>query len=156
MMKKTLFSLMAFLLSQPAFAAPAVTVAARALDRGVVIAAGDLDAADAASLPRYAGVLDAAALVGKELRRPIAAGQPMFRTDVMEPLLVRRNQQVTMVLVRGGLSIAVSGKSLDDGSKGATVRVQNPVSRQIVEGEVAYGGVVRVAALQAPAIPAGF
>ena len=155
-MKKLFLLLLFVCMTQPAWAEPSVTVAARSLDRGMVIAAGDLDAADAASLPRYAGVLDAAALVGKELRRPIAAGQPIFRNDVMEPLLVRRNQQVTMVLVRGALSIAVSGKALDDGSKGATVRVQNPTSKQIIEGEVANGGVVRVSALQAPTMPAGY
>ena len=152
-MRTILFCL--FLLPSLAEAAT-LTVTARSLERGATIAANDLEQVDNASRPAYAGALDAAALVGKEVRRPVPAGQPLFHIDVQEPLLVKRNQQVTMVLSRGALSIATLGKAMEDGSKGNSVRVQNLVSKQIVEAEVAAPGVVRVNAAVASGIPAGF
>jgi flagellar basal body P-ring formation protein FlgA len=155
MMKYLLIvSLLSLTLS--AQAAPLATVAAQQIERGSVIGQSDLTTIDTGGQLRRVGTLDAAALIGKEARRTIAAGQPIYGQDVQSPMLVKRNQTVTLVITRGGLAIAASGKALNDGSIGALVRVQNSSSKQIIEGEVAADGVVRVAAAFAPQIPAGF
>ncbi len=145
-----------FCFSMSVHAAPSLTVAAQQIERGSVIVSNDLTTIDIGNQVRRVGTLDASALVGKEARRIIAAGQPIYGQDVQSPLLVKRNQSVTLVISRSGLAIAASGKALNDGSLGALVRVQNSSSKQIIEGEVAADGVVRVATLLAPQIPAGF
>jgi flagellar basal body P-ring formation protein FlgA len=137
-------------------ASPMLTVSAQQIERGSIVSANDLTLVDSAGQPRRLGTLDSAAIIGKEARRTITAGQPIYGQDVQAPLLVKRNQSVTIVLSRGGLAIAASGKALSDGGLGAAVRVQNISSKQIVEGTVAADGVVRVASLSAPQIPAGF
>jgi flagellar basal body P-ring formation protein FlgA len=133
-----------------------ITVAAKQIERGNIISDNDLTQVDISSQPRRIGQLDPGNIVGFEARRTIAAGQPLYGQDVQKPLMVKRNQLVTLVLSRSGLAIATSGKALNDGSKGAMVRVQNMNSKQVIEGEVAADGVVRVATLSAPQIPAGF
>jgi flagellar basal body P-ring formation protein FlgA len=154
-MTKHLLTLCLFGVSLNATAAP-ITVVAQQIERGSVISARDLTLADTGGQVRRVGTLDSAAIIGKEARRTLVAGQPIYGQDVQAPLLVKRNQAVTLVLSRGGLAIAASGKALSDGSLGALVRVQNSSSKQIVEGEVAADGVVRIASLSAPQIPAGF
>lgn len=155
-MIKTLIATCLMCISIAANAAPMMTVAANQIERGTTISSNDLMKVDGSNQPRRIGLLDEKSIVGLEARRTIAAGQPIYGQDVQQPLLVKRNQLVTLVLSRSGLAIATSGKALNDGSKGAIVRVQNASSKQIVEGEVAADGVVRVATLSAPQIPAGF
>jgi flagellar basal body P-ring formation protein FlgA len=155
-MIKTLITTCLMGFSMAAQAAPMMTVTANQIERGTTISANDLIMIDASNQLRRIGLLESNAIIGLEARRTIAAGQPIYGQDVQKPLLVKRNQMVTLVLSRSGLAIATSGKALNDGSKGAMVRVQNVSSKQIIEGEVAADGVVRIATLSAPQIPAGF
>jgi flagellar basal body P-ring formation protein FlgA len=155
-MNKIFFTLYFFSIALSANAATMITVAAKSIERGATISADDLTMVDFSHQPRRLGTLEASAIVGFEAKRTIPAGQPLYGQDVQRPLMVRRNQMVTLVLSRSGLAIATSGKALNDGSKGAIVRVQNVNSKQIIEGEVASDGVVRVATLSAPQIPVGF
>ncbi len=155
-MIKTLLTTGFFALTLSAQAATLMTVAAKQIERGSVISDSDLTKVDITDQPRRIGQLEPTNIIGFEARRTIAAGQPLYGQDVQKPLMVKRNQLVTLVLSRSGLAIATSGKALNDGSKGAMVRVQNMNSKQIIEGEVAADGVVRVATLIAPQIPAGF
>jgi flagellar basal body P-ring formation protein FlgA len=155
-MIRTVFTLCLAGFASVVQAAPLMTVSANQIERGTTISPSDLTSIDSGNQPRRIGLLDANAIVGLEARRTIAAGQPIYGQDVQQPVLVKRNQLVTLVLSRSGLAIATSGKALNDGSKGEIVRVQNASSKQIIEGEVASTGVVRVATLSAPQIPAGF
>jgi flagellar basal body P-ring formation protein FlgA len=155
-MIKTLLTTCLLSIAISANAANMITVTAKPIERGATISADDLTTVDISNQPRRVGTLEASAIIGLETRRNIAAGQPLYGQDVQRPLMVKRNQMVTLVLSRSGLAIATSGKALNDGSKGAMVRVQNVSSKQIIEGEVAADGVVRVATLSAPQIPVGF
>jgi flagellar basal body P-ring formation protein FlgA len=155
-MIKTLLTTCLLSIALSANAANMITVTAKPIERGATISADDLTTVDISNQPRRVGTLEASAIIGLETRRNIAAGQPLYGQDVQRPLMVKRNQMVTLLLSRSGLAIATSGKALNDGSKGAMVRVQNVSSKQIIEGEVATDGVVRVATLSAPQIPVGF
>jgi flagellar basal body P-ring formation protein FlgA len=155
-MIKRLLIICLFSIALSANAATMMTVTAKSIERGSTISANDLTMVDIRDQPRRVGTLEASAIVGLEAKRTIAAGQPLYGQDVQRPLMVKRNQMVTLVLSRSGLAIATSGKALNDGSKGAMVRVQNVSSKQVIEGEVAADGVVRVATLSAPQIPVGF
>jgi flagellar basal body P-ring formation protein FlgA len=155
-MIKTLLTTCLLSIALSVNAANMITVTAKPIERGATISADDLTTVDISNQPRRVGTLEASAIIGLETRRNIAAGQPLYGQDVQRPLMVKRNQMVTLLLSRSGLAIATSGKALNDGSKGAMVRVQNVSSKQIIEGEVATDGVVRVATLSAPQIPVGF
>ncbi len=155
-MIRAFFTITFFTLTLSAQAATFMTVAAKQIERGNIISDADLTQVDISNQPRRVGQLNPANIIGFEARRTIVAGQPLYGQDVQKPLMVKRNQLVTLVLSRSGLAIATSGKALNDGSKGTMVRVQNMNSKQIVEGEVAADGIVRVATLLAPQIPVGF
>jgi flagellar basal body P-ring formation protein FlgA len=155
-MIKTFFITCLLSITFSAKAANMMTVTAKAIERGTTISADDLTLVDVSQQPRRIGTLEGPAIIGLEAKRMIAAGQPLYGQDVQRPLMVKRNQIVTLVLSRSGLAIATSGKALNDGSKGAIVRVQNASSKQIIEGEVAADGVVRIVTLSAPQIPVGF
>ncbi|MEO1554733.1 MAG: flagellar basal body P-ring formation chaperone FlgA [Pseudomonadota bacterium] len=81
-----------------------------------------------------------AALLGREVRRTVYAGQSIRPQDTQSPRLVKRNQIVTLKYIRGGLEISLSGRAMGEAGLDETVPVLNLQSRQIVEGTVQAGG----------------
>jgi flagellar basal body P-ring formation protein FlgA len=83
-------------------------------------------------------------VAGMELRRPIAAGQPLALTDLVHPPLVKRGSMVQIELSVGGLSVSGQAVALDTGAAGDRVRVQNTSSRAMIFADVSGPGRVRV------------
>lgn len=81
-----------------------------------------------------------AALLGREVRRTVYAGQPVNEQNTRAARLVKRNQLVTLKYVRGSLEITLNGRALGEAAEGETVSVMNLESRQVVEGTVQAGG----------------
>jgi flagella basal body P-ring formation protein FlgA len=126
-----------------------------AIAPGATIAAGDLDfvktrrdrvATDIAT--------EAQQLIGKSPRRPIAQGAPVRLGDLAMPLLVHKNDLVTILLEMPGLQLTAQGKALEDGGDGALVHVANTKSSRIIDAAVVAAGTVRVASPGAAAPPA--
>jgi len=109
-------------------------VAARTLSRGTILSVDDL----------HAKPEDLSAFVGMELRRSVRADHPVTIDHVRAPVLVKRNAIVTMVFRVGGLEITMSGRALDDGGAGETIRLMNADSRQQVSGTVREDATVEV------------
>ena len=84
-------------------------------------------------------------IVGLQLTHPLAAGQPLAPSDLAKPTLVKRGAMVRLRLDSGGLSVTGQGVALEAGSIGDRIRVRNPGSRNILEGEVIGPDLVRVA-----------
>lgn len=84
-------------------------------------------------------------LVGKELRRNGRAGLMLKAADVMEPLAVHRNTQVTVLLKTGPMTLTVVGQSLGDASVGEPVEVMNTVTKKILNGVATAAGTVTIA-----------
>lgn len=80
------------------------------------------------------------ALIGREVRRTVYAGQSIRPQDTQAPRLVKRNQIVTLKYMRGGLEISLTGRAMGEAGLDETVPVLNLQSRQIVEGTVQAGG----------------
>ena len=80
------------------------------------------------------------ALLGREVRRTVYAGQSIRPQDTQSPRLVKRNQIVTLKYMRGGLEISLTGRAMGEAGLDETVPVLNLQSRQIVEGTVQAGG----------------
>lgn len=90
------------------------------------------------------GVESAEDLVGKQLRRNSRAGVMLKAADVTEPLAVRRNTQVTVLLRTGPMTLTVVGQSLGDAVSGQPVQVMNSVTRKILNGVATANGAVEI------------
>jgi flagella basal body P-ring formation protein FlgA len=83
-------------------------------------------------------------LVGKQLRRNSRAGVMLKAADVTEPLAVRRNTEVTVLLRTGPMTLTVIGRSLGDAVTGQPVQVMNSVTRKILNGVATANGAVEI------------
>lgn len=90
------------------------------------------------------GVETAGDLVGKQLRRNSRAGVMLKAADVTEPLAVRRNTQVTVLLRTGPMTLTVLGQSLSDAVVGQPVQVMNSVTKKILNGVATANGAVEI------------
>lgn len=81
-------------------------------------------------------VLDAGQLIGKSARRSLPALRTLSAADVTEPLLVKKGDLVTVTVQNNMLHLTAQGKALENGASGATVRVMNTASNQILEAVV--------------------
>jgi flagella basal body P-ring formation protein FlgA len=84
------------------------------------------------------------AFVGKELTRPVYAGHKITSLHIREPLLVKRNEIVTMIYQYGGMKISTYGRALDEGSMGDIVELMNTSSRKKVHAVVVGPDTVKV------------
>jgi flagella basal body P-ring formation protein FlgA len=98
-------------------------------------------------------------VVGMQLRRPLAAGQPLDLADLMRPPLVQRGATVRIELSVDGLSVTGEAVALDAGAQGDRVRVQNLTSKAFMFAEVTGPGWVTVrpdAGAALPMVPARY
>jgi flagella basal body P-ring formation protein FlgA len=91
------------------------------------------------------GALDAPDLaVGMEARTMLGQGRPIAAADLAPAAFVDRNQMVTMIFRRGGLSITAEGRALARAAEGEAVKVMNLDSRTTVTGVAVAPGTVAV------------
>jgi flagellar basal body P-ring formation protein FlgA len=83
-------------------------------------------------------------LVGMQLHRPVAAGQPLRLIDLTRPPLVQRGSTVQIELSSTGLSVTGQALALDAGAEGDRIRVQNITSHAYLFAQVVARGQVRV------------
>ncbi|MFD1913714.1 flagellar basal body P-ring formation chaperone FlgA [Halodurantibacterium flavum] len=134
-------ALLGLLFAAPAFADPAT--AARNLRPGTILSVQDITLAPGAGPEVLTG------LVGMETRTTIYAGNPVRAADLSSPTLVERNQLVSLVYQRGGLSITTEGRALARGGAGDVIRVMNLASRTTITGQIDPSGqVLAVGGLQ--------
>lgn len=105
-----------------------------------VIRAGDLVTPANASAEDLAAASDDAALIGREAKRTIYAGQPVTLDNTRPARLVSRNQIVTVKYIKGGLEISTTGRAMGEASLNEPVTVLNLQSRQMVQGIVQESG----------------
>ncbi len=85
-----------------------------------------------------------AEIVGKSARSTLQMGAPVPADRLMEPLLVGRNDAVTIVYRSGGLVLSVRGRALAEGARGDLVTVMNAQSNRTIEAIVSGPGQVVV------------
>jgi flagella basal body P-ring formation protein FlgA len=83
--------------------------------------------------------------IGMQLKRPLAAGQPLAVSELMRPSMVQKGANVMMLLDSPGITLSAQGQALESGAIGERIRVLNPVSRAVLEAEVIGPDRVRVA-----------
>lgn len=104
---------------------------------GDIISADDVTYVDIREKDLSAkAVLDANQLIGKSVRRSLPALRILSAADVTEPLMVKKGDLITVTVQNGTLHLTAQGKALENGAAGATVRVMNTSSNQVLEGTV--------------------
>jgi len=124
----------------PQWALAGSVIANRTLPAGTVIAAEDVSPAP----ERPGGPADLERIVGQQLRATVYRGRRIDPSALTAPMLVGRNQIVTIAYERAALRIEAEGRALSSGSVGQIVRVMNNSSRVTVSGRVAADGTVIV------------
>jgi flagella basal body P-ring formation protein FlgA len=117
-------------------------------DRGDALQARDISVVKrpANSMPADA-VTNLEDLVGLVPRRVLRAGEPIRQADLAKPILVEKNQLVTVTYTSQGLTLSMRGRVQSNGSKGDAVRVQNTHSKRFVEGIVSGPGQITIQSL---------
>jgi flagella basal body P-ring formation protein FlgA len=130
-----------------------VIVLARPLQKGDVVAAGDviLQRVPRAQADRI-GQTVPDTIVGKAARRPLRAGQPALAADFGPPIVVTKGDAVTVTVEAPGLVLAVRGLAQEAGAVGDQVAVLNEQSRRTIHGEVV--GPAHVVVRRPVALPA--
>lgn len=82
--------------------------------------------------------------IGLEARVVLYAGRPIRPGDVGPAAIIERNQIVTLLFRRGGLTIAAEARALARAGVGDVIRVMNLASRSTVSGTVGADGTVTV------------
>lgn len=122
-------------------------VLTHAVAPGDVIAASDIASvrirADRVAPDQIA---DARELIGKTPRHMLQAQQPLRATDVQAPIVVHKDDLVTIVLETPQMRLTAQGKALGDAGMGAAVRVANTKSNRVIDAVVTGPNLVTLAA----------
>ncbi len=94
---------------------------------------------------RYASIDE---MIGLSAKRSLQAGKPISLTDLEAPVLIHKNQLVTILLEIPGLVIRAEGKALASASKGEAVKVLNTQSKRIIHATARASGLVSVSLKQ--------
>lgn len=105
-----------------------------------VMRSGEIITHENTSPPDDVWQAEHSALLGREVRRTVYAGQTIGVKDTRAPRLVKRNQLVTVKYMAGPLEISLTGRALGEAGENESVSVLNLESRQVVEGIVQAGG----------------
>lgn len=122
------------------------------LDRGDALQAKDLTVIKRPAA--YVGndvIASMSDLVGMIPRRVLKAGEPVRQADLAKPILVEKNQLVTVTYASRGISLSMRGRAQSNGAMGETIRVLNPQSKRMLEGIVSGPAQVTISAPPAPA-----
>lgn len=122
-----------------------VPVPARRLAKDEVIAAADLDWIRVRT-DRIARnvVTDPDELIGKSARRGLREGQQVRSADLRRPVVIGKNNLVTIRLETDKMVLTVQGRALEDGAQNQVIRVMNTQSNVVVNAQVVKSGVVAV------------
>lgn len=66
----------------------------------------------------------------------VQPGQVIIARNLTKPILVRRNETISLIASKPGFVIRTTGIAQSDGRRGEVIRVLNPSSRKILEAEV--------------------
>jgi len=122
-----------------------VPVLSESLPRETILTAADLEIREQVITSRAADLItDRRQLIGMALRRPLAAGAPLYRGSVARPRIVERGQTVTLVAGGEGFEVRMQGKAMGSGAEGDRLWVTNASSGRRLEGIILADGSVRV------------
>ncbi|GJM11640.1 MAG: flagella basal body P-ring formation protein FlgA [Pseudohongiella sp.] len=122
-----------------------VVLAKRALTRGAVLEAEDLEIQQLAMDKLPLGyVSDPSQIVDFELIRPVRVGVPLTLSAVRPREIIQQGQEVIIVAQIAGLEVKMTGKALRNGQFGDLIPVKNLRSGRTVEATIMNESTVSV------------
>lgn len=122
----------------------------RALPNGTTLTIDDIEMRKSSlQFASNVGVPTLDQLVGLQLRRNQLEGAALRLNDVIEPILIARNEIVTLYLKAGAMTLTVKGQALEDAAQGARISVLNLMSNTVVHGIAAGPNSVQISATSA-------
>lgn len=120
-------------------------VLTREVKRGETISASDLTMKATATgrLPK-ATLLKEAEIIGKTATKTLRAESPLRAGDLEQPKLIKKNQLVTLVFEKRGMTLKTRGKAMADGGLNESIQVMNIQSKRMVEGTIISAGVILI------------
>ncbi len=86
-------------------------------------------------------------LIGKSIRRAIAAGRPILPSSLTEEKVVRKNQLISVSYRNNALHIHDTATAMEDGAVGDFIRVKSS-SDKIIKARVVSSGQAEIRAVQ--------
>lgn len=80
--------------------------------------------------------------IGLTSKRALQPGKPITRSELVQPVLVKRDQPVMIVSHTAGITASMPGVALKNGRKGDVIKIRNSSSQRIISGMVDDMGVV--------------
>ena len=117
----------------------------RTMARGEIV---DINDIEFLSVPvRFSqaqGDLQLPDLLGKSLTRSVRGGSLIRRSDLSEPVLIERNDLVTILYHHGHLKLTVKGQALNSATENQVISVLNLMSKKTVQGIATSPGTVKI------------
>ncbi len=83
-------------------------------------------------------------IIGMTAAQNLRIGSFIKSADINTPVLIKKNQLVTLILERPGMSLKTQGKAMEDAGLNETISVMNIHSKRIVHGIALASGVVKI------------
>jgi flagella basal body P-ring formation protein FlgA len=117
-----------------------LVVAKRAVARGNVITAADVEVRTlepaAKNAGRRAGFESIEKLIGMEAKQQLQQNEIVYSDQVHSPVLVKRGELISVSSRSGSISVRTSAKAVQDGSKGDLIQVESIDSKQRYDARV--------------------
>ena len=65
-------------------------------------------------------------------------------SNLGDPVTVKKGKLVSVTLNEGGINLSITGRTLEAGSEGDVIRVENTISRKTIQAEVINANEVRI------------
>jgi flagella basal body P-ring formation protein FlgA len=121
-----------------------IVVATRAMMRGDVITAADLELQDIDYVSRQGDRRTIShsieTLLGMEVRQPIAAGSMVFTESLQPPLMVKRGDLIQISTQSGGIRVRTTARALQDRAQGQLVEVESLATKEKFDARVVGPG----------------
>ncbi len=85
---------------------------------------------------RHGTVLTADELVGLSPKRTLQPGQPVLASELTPPLMVKRNELVTVIYRNGPVMLSTRARALANGARGDTVTLMNISSKKPFDARI--------------------
>ncbi len=122
-----------------------IYVANRPITRGTPFRSSDLVLERRNITPLNDNYLtDIGDIEGHIAKRNIRKNEIIKPFHLVKSKLIKKGEQVTIIIETGGISVRMKGKAMNDAVAGDNVRVKNNNSKRIVEGTAINRGVVKI------------
>ena len=126
-----------------------VVMPASLIARDTVLTADDLQLKKFnISNQREGLMMDIDEAIGLTSKRTLQPGKPITRNELVQPVLVKRDQPVMIVSHMAGITASMPGIALKNGRKGDVIKIRNSSSQRIISGVVDDTGVVTTLAAE--------